>query len=333
MMERLHRLAAVFGPSGREEKVAAVLRELIEPHVDEVGIDRLGNLVAVRKGRPGGKRVMLSANMDSVGALALKISEKGMIGLAPVGNLKVQSAIGQRVVWSSGAVGILQHEPAEPKDLDFRKLWCDVGASSRAEAEAAVRMGDLCAFVGELQELGDMVAGPNLDNRAGCAVLLEVAGDLTDCEHEVVFTFTCQGAVGHRGAAAAAFGAEPDLSLVLDASSAGDVPGGPKTEVRLGGGPVLRLKDAGFMPHALLSQEVQSVAAEHSIPLQTEILTAAAGVHTDATGISLARTGVPTAIIGVPTRYRGTAAEMVNRRDLYGAADLVRKLLQKPLGV
>lgn len=333
MMERLHRLTAVFGPAGREQKVAELLQELITPHVDQVATDRFGNLMALRRGRPGAKRVMLSANMDSVGALALKISEKGMIGLTPVGNLKVQSCIGQRVVWASGAVGILQHEPGEPKDLDFRKLWCDVGASSRAEAEEAVRMGDLCVLTGELQEMGDLVAGPNLDNRAGCAVLLEVASHLTESEHDVIFTFASQGAVGNRGAAAAAFGAEPDVAFALDASTAGDVPGGPRTEVRLGGGPVLRLKDASFMPHVNLAGEVRSVAETHSIPLQTEILAAGAGVHTDASGIGLSRHGVPTAIIGLPVRYRGTAAEMINRRDLYGVADLLLKLLEAPLSL
>ncbi|HYG56987.1 MAG TPA: M42 family peptidase [Symbiobacteriaceae bacterium] len=331
MIERLHRLAAVWGPSGREQKVAAAITEAIGPLVDEVRSDRFGNLIAVRRGAGGGKRVMVVAHMDTIGAIAMNINDKGLILLEPVGGLKAWNAIGQRVVWGSGVVGVIQHEPVEEaKEVSFKKLWCDIGATSRDEALENVRLGDMCTMAGDLQQMGDVVAGPGLDNRAGCTVLLEVAQHLEPINHEVVFVFACQGEVGPRGAGTAAYGIDPDLAIVVDVSATGDVPKAPRVEVRLGAGPALKLKDGNYMAHHAVGNLVRTVAEQQTIPLQTEIV-ASPGGHSDAQVVSIAGQGIPTAVIDIPARYRGTGTEMVSLRDMHGAADLVLKLLSSPL--
>lgn len=331
MLDRLHRLAAVWGPAGREQKIARTLTEAITPLVDEVRTDGFGNVVAVKRGAPGGKRVMLTAHMDTIGAIALNISDAGLISMAPVGGLKTHHAIGQRVVWGSGVVGVLQHQPADdPKDVDFKKLFCDIGVSSRAEALENVRLGDICTLVGDVQQLGDVLVGPALDNRAGCAVLLEVAEHLSESEHDVYFVFACQGEIGPRGAGCAAFGVDPDMAFVVDVATAGDHPGAPRVDVKLGGGPALKLKDGNYMAHQGLAGLVRRVAEEYAIPLQTEIVGGPAG-HNDAQVVSVAGQGIPTAVIDIPGRYRGTGAEMVNIRDLHAAADLVLKLTRDSL--
>lgn len=331
LLDRLHRLAAVWGPPGREHKVAESLQELIRPHVDELRTDPFGNLIAVRRGSPGARRVMLTAHMDTIGAIALNVSDKGLIYLGPVGDFKAYSAIGQRVVWGSGVVGVLQHESvADPKEIHMKKLWCDIGATSREEALTNVSLGDMCTLVGELQQMGDYVVGPGLDNRAGCAVLLEVAEHLKETAHEVIFAFTSQGEVGPRGAGTAAFGVVPNLAFVVDVAAAGDVPKGPKVDVKLGQGAALKLKDGNYMAHHDLSELVRRVANEHQLPLQTEIV-AGPGGHTDAQVVSVSGQGVPTAVLDIPARYRGTAGEMISMRDLHATADLVMKLLRHDL--
>jgi putative aminopeptidase FrvX len=331
MWERLKRLVAVWGPSGREHQVAAVITELVRPYVDEVRTDRFGNLLALKRGAAGGQRVMVTAHMDTVGAVALNVSDKGLIYLAPVGGFKAHHAIGQRVVWGSGAVGVLQHEPVEePREIEFRKLWCDIGATSKEEALSRVRLGDMCTLAGTVEAMGDFLVGPGLDNRAGCAVLLEVAERLAESRHEVAFAFTAQGEIGPRGAGTAAFGFEPALAFVVDVTSAGDVPRGPRVDVKLGGGPALKLKDGAYMAHQRLSDLVRRVAEEHGIPLQTEIVAGPAG-HNDAQVVSVAGQGVATAVLDIPARYRGTAAEMVHVRDLQQTVDLLLRLLQSPL--
>lgn len=329
IIDRLHRLSAIWGPSGREQKVARELQEMLQPFVPESSIDRFGNLIARRPGAAGGRRVMLAAHMDTVGALALEVTERGLIKLAPVGELKAHHAIGQRVVWGSGAVGVLQHPQVdEPGAIEFGKLWCDIGAVSREEALQSVRLGDMCTLVGDLQAMGDTLCGPGLADRAACAVLVEVAEHLTDTDHEVVFAFTAQGEVGQRGAGPAAYMAEPELAFVVGLSAAGDLPGAPRVDLKLGQGPAIKLKDGGFMAHQPLADLVRAVAREHLIPLQTEI--AQAG-RTEGQPISISRQGVATAAIAIAARYRGTGNEMVNTRDLHGAADLLLKLLQDPL--
>lgn len=330
LVERLHRLAAVWGPSGREHKIAEVLQEAILPFVTEVKTDRFGNLLATRAGKAGGKRVMLSAHMDTKGAIASEVTEQGLIRMGPVGRVAAHHLIGQRVVWGSGVVGVIQHEPDEDaKEIDFKRIWCEIGATSRTEALANVRLGDMCVPVGDLQQMGDRLAGPNLGNRTGCALLLEVAEHLADTPHELVFAFTCQGEVGQRGAGPAAFTVEPDLAFALDLTKAGDLPGA-RGGLKLGAGPVLKLKDGTYMAHHGLSELVRQTAEANKIPLQTGIDIDSRG-QTDAQAIRTAGRGVATVAIDLPARYLGTANEMVSIPDLHGTADLLLKLLQGPL--
>jgi endoglucanase len=311
--------------------VAEALQELIKPHVDELRRDPFGNLIAVRRGSPGARRVMLTAHMDTIGAIALNVSDRGLIYLGPVGDFKAHNAIGQRVVWGSGVIGVLQHEPeSDPKEIDMKKLWCDIGATNLEQALANVSLGDMCTLVGDLQQMGDYIVGPALDNRAGCAVLLEVAEHLKETAHEVIFAFTSQGEVGPRGAGTAAFGAAPDLAFVVDVTAAGDVPKGPNVAVKLGQGAALKLKDGNYMAHHALSELVRHVANEHHLPLQTEIV-AGPGGHTDAQVVSISGQGVPTAVLDIPARYRGTAGEMISLHDLHATAALVMKLLKHDL--
>lgn len=328
LRDRVRELAALWGPSGREQRVHDALRTMITPYVDEVRTDGFGNLLAVRKGKEGGRRVLLSAHMDTPGAIALNVSDKGLIYLAPVGGLKVHHAVGQRVVWGSGAAGVLQYEHVdEPKELSFKKLFCDIGAASKEEALERVALGDMCTLAGPVDAWGDLIVGPGLDNRLGCAVLLEVAEHLGDTANTVIFAFTAQGEVAPRGAAVAAFGAEPDLAILVDSAPSGDQPGVRQVATRLGGGPALRLKDAGFVAHHGLAERIAAAAEAEGIPLQRCVS------PTGSEGWTVVRVGpgVPTAVIDLPVRYPGTGAEMADLRDAQAAADLLVKLLGGPL--
>jgi len=333
MIETLHRLAAVWGPSGREQKIASVITEALVPLVDEVWSDRYGNVLGKRNGVPGGQKVMLISHMDTSGALAFNISDHGLIFLAPIGGLKVQHAIGHRVVWGSGAVGVLQHDPSEePRELDFKKLWCDIGASTKSEVLENLRVGEMCTLTGHLQQMGDLLSGPGLDNRAGCAALIAVAEHLKDSAHEVYFAFTCQGQIGARGAGPAAFGVDPDVALIIDFAAGGDGPKAAKSHAQLGKGVALKLKESNFMAHQGLADLIALVAEQNSIPLQT-VVGGTEAHQTEGLAVSIARAGVPVGLIDIPGRYRGTAGEMINIRDLHGTVDLLLKLLSDPFNI
>lgn len=328
LRERVRELAPLWGPSGREQRVCDAIKAQIAPFVSEVRTDGFGNLLAVRKGKEGGRRVLLAAHMDTPGAIALNVSDKGLIYLAPVGGLKVHCAVGKRVVWGSGAAGVLQYEHVDdPKELSFKKLFCDIGARSKEEALERVPLGDMCTLAGTVEAWGDLLVGPGLDNRLGCAVLLEVAERLGDTPHTVVFAFTSQGEVAPRGASVAAFGAEPDLAILVDSAVSGDQPGVRQLTTRLGGGPALRLKDSGFVAHRGLAERIAAAAGAAGIGLQRCV----SPTGSEGWTVASVGPGVPTAVIDIPVRYPGTGAEMADIRDARGAVELLLGLLGGPL--
>ncbi len=331
MIEILHRLAAIWGPSGHEHKIAAVIAEALAPLVDQVWTDRYGNVIGKRNGAVGGHKVMLVSHMDTSGAMALNIAESGLIYLTPIGGLKVHHAIGQRVVWGTGAVGVLQHEPTDdPRELDFKKLWCDLGASTRQAVAENLRLGDMCTLSGDLWHMGELLCGPGLDNRAGCAALMAVAERLEHPRHDLYFAFTCQGQVSARGAGPAAFGINPDLAFVVDFATGGDGPRAARSHAQLGKGPVLKLKEANFMAHQGLVDLIQGVATQHSIALQV-VVGGTESSQTEGLAVSTAHGGIPVGLLEIPGRYRGTAGEVINIGDLHGTVDLLLKLLSDPL--
>lgn len=336
-------LASVWGPSGFESQIAAAIRTLITPHVDQVTSDPFGNLIAKRSGT-GGKRVMLAAHMDTIGGVVLNISESGLLYCGPVGGFKAHQALGHRALFGNGLRGVIQHEAVEaPKDIEMKKLWVDIGATSRAEAEALVSLGDIFTVEAPLIDLGDRLVAPGLDDRASCAVLIEVARRLEHTAHDMAFVFTAQGEItaveGPRGAAAAAYGADPDVALVVALTSAGDTQKAsgeaskaPASETKLGDGPVLRLKDGQFIAHEGVKSLLIQTADAHNLPLQREVVPSGQG-HSDAHVIAATGRGVPAGVITIPARYRSTAGEMVSLADMEGAVNLILKALGGPMEV
>jgi putative aminopeptidase FrvX len=324
LTERIVELATTWGPYGREAGVAALLTEWLGPQYT-IKQDGLGGLLATRPGKPGGKKVLIAAHMDSLGVVVLNVTEKGFAQVAPLGELAVHNAIGQTLLFGSGAMGILQHEPVEDvKELDWKKAFVDLGVSSKADALQQVKLGDVGVIDGPVYERGaGLLTGPNLDNRAACALLVHVAQSLDDSPNEVTFAFTAQGKVNSRGTTPATWHAQPDLAIVLGLTNSSDVPRGAKTEVKLGAGPALRLKDGGWVIRAELADAIRAKAENLGLPLQVEVLS---GVQSEAGAVANAIQGVPTAMLTLPARYRGTATETVAIADLEVAAKLVLQL-------
>lgn len=325
LTDRIAELATTWGPYGREGGVAALLSEWFTPLNYAIKQDGLGSLLVTRPGKPGGKKFLILAHMDSLGAVVLNVTEKGLLQVAPLGELAVHNAIGQTLLFGSGAIGILQHEPVDDvKELDWKKAFVDLGVATRAGALEQVKLGDIGVIDAPVYERSEgLLTGPHLDNRAACALIYEVALALDDSPNEVTFAFTAQGKVNHRGAAPATWHAQPDLAIVLGLTGSSDTPRGAKTEVKLGAGPALRLKDGGWVIRAELAGEVRQKAESLGIPLQVEVL---AGTQSEAGGVAAAIHGVPTVMLTLPARYRGTATETVALADLEAASKLLLQL-------
>jgi endoglucanase len=338
--QTLEQLSNVCGVTGREGEVSQLLKTLLAPHVDEVTFDRLGNVIAVKKGKPNMPKIMLAAHMDEVGLMVKNITKDGYLQFAKMGGIDDRILPAQRVkIYSkNGAhLGIIGSKPPHIQKEDERKkitaydeLFIDIGAEGKDDAAfMGVAVGDSVGFDVKYACLGkDFVMGKAFDNRAGCATMVEALKLLQNTDYTVCAVGTVQEEVGLRGAGGAAFGINPDIAIALDVTIAGDVPSVREfdTPVKMGKGPVLTISDAGLITHPKVLQWLIDAAKEENIPFQIE-----AGLmgSTDAARISLTRQGIPSGNISIPTRYIHSPVGIVNLADVENCAKLTAAAVQK----
>lgn len=327
MKDLIKKLTEAYGPSGSEEKIAEIIRKEIEPYVDEIKTDKMGSLIAVKKG--SGARVMLAAHADEIGLIITHIDKNGFLRFSSVGGVSTYRLSGMRVVFGDGLVGVIGLEKADdPAKAGMDKMFIDIGVSSKEEAESKVAIGDFAVFRQDCVDLGDRVIAKAMDDRIGCAVLIESAKRLKNSPNEVHFVFTVQEEVGCRGAETAAYAIDPDLGIAVDVTGVGDTPESRTMEVSLGKGPAIKVKDSGIITQPKVKSFLVQVAKELNIPYQLEILE---GGATDASSIQRSRGGVLSGVISVPSRYVHSPSEMVDINDVEGCVKLLTAVLEKDL--
>jgi endoglucanase len=312
----LEKLCNLPGVPGFEEPVREVIGDLIRPWVDELRIDTLGNLIATRRGTSD-FTLMLDAHMDEIGFLVQHIDDQGFLRFTPMGGcdqrllpshlLTILTADGRRI---EGVVGTEPPHILKAADRDkvipMEELFLDVGATTRQEVmDMGIGVGDPIVAHYPFRRLGrDTVAGKALDDRAGCAVIIQVLEALQDMalEATVVAAFVVNEERGMVGARTATYQIEPDMALVLEGTVAADVPGvaAPRQPTVQGRGPAITVADNSFIAPRRMVQALQRVAASQGIPWQ--IKTPSYG-GTDAGVIHQSRGGVLTGVVSVPCRY------------------------------
>jgi len=326
MFNLVKRLTDTFGVSGNEEDIREVIKSEITGHVDDIYVDPLGNLIAVKKGTK--KKIMLAAHMDEIGIMATFIDEKGFIRFANVGWVSQYYALCQRVKFRNGTIGAVFYEEKleEMKNLKLSKMYIDIGAKNREDAEKRVRIGDTACFVGEAVQEGDMIISKSLDDRSGCAVLIKTIKELPETENELYFVFTVQEELGLRGAKTSAFGIMPDMAIAVDVTDTGDTPECELMEVKCGGGPAIKIKDRSIMVHPDVKRLLEESARELGIPYQYEVLEKGGS---DPGAIHLTGGGIPSGAVSIPCRYIHSPVETVNINDLENAVKLLKKCITK----
>lgn len=366
MIDLLKELCRTWGPSGNEGRIRNAISKRIEPYVDDLKTDVLGNLIATFKspcppGRDRAKSVMLSAHMDEIGIVITHIDENGFLRFAPVGGMKEHFLPGKRVRFESGAIGVIGSEPVDDcKDLKAAKMFVDACLDLEFKREGIglsgyeIKVGYAACLDAPVFCTPDglrMVA-KSLDNRAGCAVLIEVARALNETRTraetggargeggdlrlpEVYFVFTAQGELGFRGGKTSAFQLAPDAALIVDVSRTGDTPSARFPEVRLGKGPAVKVKDSSFVSSPTVRESLFDAAKCAGIPCQTQVQLFNGDMSergaADAAGIQLTREGIPTGVLSIPARYVHTPSEMVDTKDLEHCVQLIVEWLK--LGV
>jgi len=339
VFELLEKLSNAHGTSGYEDEVREIIKAELEGVVDEVKVDNLGNLIAVRNGSE--KKLMIAAHMDEIGFMVKYIDDKGFIRVTPIGGWFDQTVLNQRVVLHGkkgkvyGVFGCkpphIMKDEERKKIIKIRDMFVDVGASSKEEVlDMGINIGTPVTVDRQLAKLGKRVTGKAFDNRAGVAAMI-LAMKETKSDATIYAVGTVQEEVGLKGARTSAFAIEPNAAIALDVCVATDFPGAESahTDIKLGKGPAITVADAagrGLIATKKVLEWLTETAEKNEIPYQLEV---AEGGTTDATAIHLTKAGIPTGVISVPARYIHTPVEVIDLEDLKNAAMLVARALER----
>lgn len=325
MRELIRKLVETYGPSGFEERIRETIRAEVEGLADGIEVTPMGSLVA-HKGDGNGERILLAAHMDEIGVMASHVDEKGFLRFTSIGGVSPLTCIGGRVIFedgTQGVIGVEQKRDNRDKTPKLDQLYIDVGATSKEDVPVGV--GDAAGFVRPFTVQGQRLVAKSMDDRIGCAILIEVMRQLDESPNDIYFVFTSQEEVGLRGARTAAFGIEPDLAIAVDVTGTGDTPESYPMAVELGQGPAVKVQDSGMIAHPKVRDLLVEAAEAVGAPYQMEVLSRGT---TDAAAMQITRAGVPAGTLSIPCRYVHSPSEMVDENDVENAV----KVLVEALG-
>lgn len=328
MKELIQRLVTAFGPTGFEDEVRSIIQAEIKGLADEVSVGKLGSLIALKKGAGHGKKIMLVAHMDEIGLMVTHIDQRGYARVTPLGTVFPLYGVGQRVRFADGQAGVLDADRRDDaaKAPNFDQLYIDLGAKDKKSCP--VNVGDVAVFQQPLVEFDGRLMAKSLDDRLGCAMLIEVLRRLSSSPYDVYCVFSVQEETTSVGARTAAYRIEPDVAIVVDVTSTGDTPKALPMAVELGKGPAIKVRDAGSIADPRVRRWMVQRAKETKIPYQLEILREGS---TDVDVIQPARGGVPSGGVLIPCRHVHSPSELVDMADVENGVKLLLELVKKPI--
>jgi endoglucanase len=189
-------------------------------------------------------------------------------------------------------------------------------------------VGDVAIFHQGLEYVGKRLIAKSLDDRVGCAILIETLRRLRQTPHEVYFVFSVQEETTSVGARTAAYSIDPDLALAVDVTGTGDTPKAQPMSVEMGQGPAIKVRDAGMIADPRIRNWMVQRAKAAKIPYQLEIFRLGT---TDVQAVQAVRAGIPSGGLLIPARYVHSQAEMIDLADVENAVKLLVELLKKPI--
>ncbi len=327
-------LCILDGVSGSEGDVRAFILNKIKPYADDITVDNIGNIIALKKGEKQDKSVMLSAHMDEVGFIISGITEKGFLEFKTVGGIDTRVIISKRVrVGKDKIPGViamkavhLQESFERDKIPKISSLYIDIGAKDKEEAEKYVSLGDYAAFETEFETLSDyIIKAKAIDDRAGCAALMELIKEMP--LYDTYFAFTTQEEVGLRGAKIAAFRIKPNIALVIESTTCSDVHGSEEKDyvTSLGGGAAISFADGRTIVNKDYFDKLIKLAKDNGIKVQTKATVTGGN---DAGAIHLSQNGILTASVSLPCRYIHSPVGIASLSDFDAVVNLARLFLK-----
>lgn len=334
LTELLSALCPLPGPSGFERPVAIRAAELLRPLVDEVSVDRMGNVIGVRRcGKPDAKRVLLDAHLDEIGLMVIG-AEDGFLRFRTIGGVDPRMLPDREVTILTepplfGVVACLPPhvlgEGEANKSVAIPDLFIDTGLTQE-EVEAQIPAGTPCVFRDSCFPLGEhQMCGKAMDDRSCFITLLRAAQLLQEkaLDVDLYILGSTREEVSHGGAAAATYAIAPDCCVAVDVTH-GRTPDGPKDRTfELGGGPAI-----GVGPNMTrwMSQRLFDKAKELEMPVQTEVMAGASG--TNGWDMQIAREGIATAVLSLPLKYMHSPVETLDLRDMEAVAGLLAAFVE-----
>lgn len=333
MNELLKSLCDLCGASGREDRVRDWILRQVKDHAD-CRVDALGNLICEKKGEKRAKvKVTVDAHMDEVGLIAMAVNERGFVKFQTVGGIVTETLLAKQVVFENGAVGVIGLKPIHLCDENDKKTMpdedtfvLDIGAKNRAEALEKIALGETATFRPGYTEMGDKICSKALDDRIGCATLIRLLRE--PAEYDFTAVFSTREEIGLGGATAAAYSTDPAAAMVLETTTAADLPGneGADRVTLLGEGVALSLMDKRTLYDKKLYDAAVALSAERGIACQTKQKVAGSN---NAGAYHPARGGIRTIALSVPGRYLHSPATVVSAADVEAQYRLAAALLPR----
>lgn len=319
------------GVSGHEFGLQDKVIDVFKQYCDEYEIDKLGNVIFLKKGTSQGEnvKIVLAAHIDEIGLMVKDIEENGFLKFSNIGGIDPRTILGQEVIVHGkkdlfGVIGAkpphLQDDKEQNKAIKMEEMSIDIGLS-KDEVEKLVNIGDTITINRSLKKLQNgRVTSKALDDRAGTAALLECIKELSKLNHEsdVYIVSTVQEEVSMAGALTSTYKINPDIGIAVDVGFGKTPELEDYDSIKLGEGPGITL---GGNIHPSLRQKLVSVAEEYNIPHQLEITPGPTG--TDARAMQITKEGIPSLVLSIPLRYMHTSVEVVDMTDIKNTGKLL----------
>lgn len=332
----LKNICEIAGAPGFESRIRNLVLKEIESLVDEIKLDNMGNIVALKKGKSR-KKVMVAAHMDEIGFIVTHIDDNGFLRFHTLGGFDPKTLTSQRVIvhGKKDVIGVMGSKPIHimspeernkaPKISDY---FIDLGMP-KEEVEKIISIGDAVTRERELIEMGECVNCKSIDNRVSVFILIETLRKLKKMPYDLYAVFTVQEEVGIRGANVSSLDIQPDFGFGLDTTIAFDTPGAAAHEkvTSLGKGAAIKIMDASTICDYRMVAYMKRIAQKHKIEWQPEILTAGG---TDTAGVQRMNAGGAIAgAVSIPTRHIHSVIEMAHKNDIDNAIKLLQHSIEE----
>lgn len=332
MAELIKELSLINGVSGDESRIRKYIIDKIRDKADEITVDTIGNVIALKKGKKSDRKIMVVTNMDECGFIVSGITDKGYLKIKTVGSIDNRVIISKKVLVGEDVKGIigmkaihLQKRSERESTVPVSDLFVDIGASSKKNAEKKVSLGDYVTFDSPFYETDEAIFGKALD-RMGCACVYDAMD--CECEYDVYYVFSAQREVYARGAAVAAHRIKPDVVICVDTLESADMHGVKSENItaRLGGGAVINTADKSVITNNKLSEKISDLSENIGIKVQ---------LRNDTNGKSMsgaaqtAADGAAVCGVSIPCRYSHTPLCMMNKKDIKAATELLCAVVEK----